>query len=107
MASRRKPVEPEPPRFGSGAAGGVRRDRGRRVPRRGESRISPWFQVSVRDTYDDLARWTRESGVAAVLLDIDTEGEDPYGGLPVLNELRSLNERPDADLAQPRPHALG
>ena len=26
------------------------------------------------------------------MLDIDTEGEDPYGGLTVLNELRKLNE---------------
>ncbi len=54
--------------------------------------LSPWFQVVSRDTYDDLARWARESGVAAVLLDIDTQGEDPFGGLSVLNELRSLNE---------------
>ena len=54
--------------------------------------ITPWFKVLVRDSYNDLARWTREAGVSAVLLDIDTEGEDPYGGLPVLNELRRLNE---------------
>jgi len=54
--------------------------------------IAPWFKVIVRDSYDDLARWTRKADVAAVLLDIDTEGEDPYGGLPVLNELRRLNE---------------
>ncbi len=54
--------------------------------------IMPWFKVMVRDSYEDLARWTREAGVAAVLLDIDTEGEDPYGGLPVLNELHRLNE---------------
>jgi len=27
-----------------------------------------------------------------VLLDIDTEGEDPFGGLAVLKELRRLNE---------------
>ena len=54
--------------------------------------ITPWFNVMVRGSYDDLARWTREAGVAAVLLDIDTEGEEPYGGLPVLNELRRLNE---------------
>jgi len=54
--------------------------------------LSPWFKVVVRDSYDGLARWTRETHVAAVLLDIDTQGEDPYGGLPVLNELRRLNE---------------
>ena len=54
--------------------------------------IAPWFKVIVRDGYDGLARWTREADIAAVLLDIDTQGEDPYGGLPVLNELRRLNE---------------
>ena len=54
--------------------------------------LAPWFTVIDRDSYQDLARWTREAHVAAVLLDIDTEGEDPYGGLPVLNELRRLNE---------------
>ncbi len=54
--------------------------------------LSPWFEVIVRFSYDDLARWTREARVAAVLLDIDTEGEDAFGGLPVLNELRRLNE---------------
>jgi DNA-binding NtrC family response regulator len=54
--------------------------------------LSPWFKVIVRGGYDDLVRWTREAGVAAVLLDIDTEGEDPIGGVPYLNELRKLNE---------------
>ncbi|MDE3188147.1 MAG: sigma-54-dependent Fis family transcriptional regulator [Acidobacteriota bacterium] len=54
--------------------------------------LSPWFHVVVRDSYDGLARWTREAHVVAVLLDIDTQGEDPYGGLPVLDELRRLNE---------------
>jgi DNA-binding NtrC family response regulator len=54
--------------------------------------LSPWCHVEVRDSYDDLTRWTRESGAAAVLLSIDTEGDDPFGGLPVLNDLRRLNE---------------
>jgi DNA-binding NtrC family response regulator len=54
--------------------------------------LSPWFQVVVGDDYENLARLTREAHVSAVLLDIDTEGEDPLGGLPVLNELRRLNE---------------
>src|SRR5258708_773815 len=53
--------------------------------------LLPWFRVVARDTYDDLARRTREQRVSAVVLDIDTQGEDPYGGLPVLNELRKLN----------------
>src|SRR3984885_818142 len=55
--------------------------------------LIPWFQVVVRDDYVDLARWTREENVVAVLLDIDTEGEDQHGGLKVLRELRELNER--------------
>ncbi len=54
--------------------------------------LSPWFKVLSRDGYYDLARLTRESNVAAVLLDIDTQGENPYGGLHVLDELRHLNE---------------
>ena len=54
--------------------------------------LLPWVQVVVRDTYEDLARWTRERQVSAVLLDIDTQGEDPYGGLPILAELRRLNK---------------
>jgi DNA-binding NtrC family response regulator len=54
--------------------------------------LSPWFQVIVGDDYANLARLTKEAHVSAVLLDIDTEGENPLGGLPVLNELRRLNE---------------
>ena len=53
--------------------------------------LLPWVQVVVRDTYEDLARWTREKHVSAVILDIDTQGEDPFGGLPFLTELRRLN----------------
>jgi DNA-binding NtrC family response regulator len=57
--------------------------------------LIPWFRVVLRKNYDDLARWTREARVAAVLLDIDTDGSDAYGGhggLPVLDELRKLNQ---------------
>ena len=56
------------------------------------SELLPWVNVVVRSSYDDLARWTREKKVSAVMLDIDTQGEDPYGGLPVLTELRRLNQ---------------
>jgi DNA-binding NtrC family response regulator len=55
------------------------------------SELLPWVQIVVRDSYEDIARWTRERQVSAVLLDIDTQGEDLYGGLPVLTELRLLN----------------
>jgi DNA-binding NtrC family response regulator len=54
--------------------------------------LSPWVDVLVGDDYENLARLTREANVAAVILDIDTQGEDELGGLPVLNELRRLNE---------------
>ncbi len=90
MASRRKAVEPEPQSAALPAVCIVTVDEeflGQLTPE-----LSPWFQVISRGSYDDLARWTRESGMAAVLLDIDTQGEDPFGGLPVLNELRRLNE---------------
>jgi DNA-binding NtrC family response regulator len=57
--------------------------------------LIPWFQVVLRRDFEDLARWTREAHVVAVLLDIDTEESDAYqghGGLPVLDELRKLNQ---------------
>jgi len=52
--------------------------------------LLPWMRVVVHEKYDDLARWARERQVSAVVLDIDTQGDDPYGGLPVLTELRRL-----------------
>ena len=57
--------------------------------------LIPWFQVVLHADYEDLARLTREAGVVAVLLDIDTDevdGKEVQGGLPVLNELRKLNQ---------------
>ena len=54
--------------------------------------LAPWCHVEVRDSYEGLTRWTREVGVAAVLLSIDTDGDEAFGGLSVLNELRRLNE---------------
>ena len=54
--------------------------------------LAPWCEVVVRDSYEGLTRWTRETGVAAVLLSIDTEGDESFGGLSALNELRRLNE---------------
>jgi len=53
--------------------------------------LAPWFQVEVRGSYDGLDRWAKQAQVAAVLLDIDTEGDDAFGGLPFLNQLRRLN----------------
>src|SRR5512133_792198 len=53
--------------------------------------LQPWVEIAVRDTYEDLARWTREKHVSAVVIDLDTQGEDLLGGLPVLTELRRLS----------------
>ncbi len=56
--------------------------------------LIPWFQVVLRKNFANLARWTREAHVVAVLLDIDTEPDDAHqghGGLPILSELRKLN----------------
>jgi len=56
-----------------------------------DAELKPWCKVLVQHTYEDLPRWTRENRVAAVVLDIDTVGEDSYGGIPVLEEMRRMN----------------
>ncbi|WP_348262974.1 sigma-54 dependent transcriptional regulator [Telmatobacter sp. DSM 110680] len=53
--------------------------------------LQPWVEIVARETYEDLARWTREKQVSAVVIDIDTHGEDSLGGLAVVTELRRLN----------------
>jgi DNA-binding NtrC family response regulator len=54
--------------------------------------IEPWCRVTRRSEYDGLAHWTqRQDSVSGIVLDIDTEGKDPLGGLHVLNELRRLH----------------
>ena len=51
--------------------------------------LIPWFQVVLRHSCHNLARWTREADVQAVILDLDF---DPgSNALAVLNELRRLN----------------
>ncbi|MGD0730171.1 MAG: sigma-54 dependent transcriptional regulator [Terracidiphilus sp.] len=92
MSSKRKPAEPEPPSTPQTAQPVVcivtvdEEFLELLIPE-----LSPWFEVIVHQSYEDLARWTREAFAAAVLLDIDTEGEEPFGGLSVLDELRRLN----------------
>lgn len=54
--------------------------------------LLPWFNVVVRDSYADLARWTRHTQAVAALIDIDSDGPQPYAGVPVLSELRRLDE---------------
>jgi DNA-binding NtrC family response regulator len=53
--------------------------------------IEPWCRVTQRSDYSGLARWAQsQDNVSAIVLDIDTKGKDPVGGLRVLNELRRL-----------------
>jgi DNA-binding NtrC family response regulator len=53
--------------------------------------IKPWCRVTQRDDYGGLARWAQsQDGVSGIVLDIDTQGKDPLGGLRVLKELRRL-----------------
>jgi DNA-binding NtrC family response regulator len=56
------------------------------------SELLPWFQVEVRRNSNDLARWTREAQVDAVLIDIDSDGLEAQVGLTKVNELRRLDE---------------
>src|ERR1700733_5262974 len=60
------------------------------------SELAPWFELTVGDTYEGLARGGRETGVFAVLLEMDTEEEVAFWVLLGLNELRKLN--PDLTL---------
>ena len=74
MASRRKPVELEPSSTALPAVCVVTADEEFHALLTPE--FEPWFQVVFLDSFDGLARWTHEAGIAAVLLDIDTEGEE-------------------------------
>ena len=56
------------------------------------SELLPWFQLEVRKNSNDLARWTREAQVDAVLIDIDSDGLEAQVGLTKVNELRRLDE---------------
>src|SRR3984957_2356317 len=56
------------------------------------SELLPWFQVEVRRNSNDLARWTREAQVDAVLIDIDSDGLEAQAGFTKVNELRRLDE---------------
>ncbi len=55
------------------------------------TQLLPWFQIVVRGSMKDLARWTRESQVVAVLLDLDTAAASEAAGLAAVAELRTLN----------------
>jgi DNA-binding NtrC family response regulator len=55
-----------------------------------ESELSPWYRVRRRNDYVDTALWVREQKAQAVLVDIDTQGEEAHAGVRVLRELRIL-----------------
>jgi DNA-binding NtrC family response regulator len=56
-----------------------------------EAELAPWYQVRHRNHYGDAAIWVREQRAQAVLVDIDTQGEDAHAGMGVLRELRILD----------------
>jgi DNA-binding NtrC family response regulator len=56
-----------------------------------EAELAPWYQVRHRNHYGDAAIWVREQRAQAVLVDIDTQGEDAHAGVGVLRELRILD----------------
>ncbi len=55
-----------------------------------EAELSPWYRVCHRDHYGDAALWVREQRAQAVLVDIDTQGDDAHAGAGMLRELRIL-----------------
>jgi DNA-binding NtrC family response regulator len=56
-----------------------------------ESELAPWYAVGHRDHYGDAAIWVREQKAQAVLVDIDTQGDEAHAGVRVLHELRVLD----------------
>jgi DNA-binding NtrC family response regulator len=55
-----------------------------------EPELAPWYQVAHRNHYKDAAIWVREQRAQAVLVDIDTQGDEAHAGTRVLHELRIL-----------------
>ena len=56
-----------------------------------EPELAPWYQVAYRNHYRDAAIWVREQRGQAVLVDIDTQGDEAHAGTRVLHELRVLD----------------
>src|SRR5580658_7465554 len=55
-----------------------------------EAELAPWYRVGHRNHYGDVAIWVREERAQAVLVDIDTQGDEAHAGVRVLRELRVL-----------------
>jgi DNA-binding NtrC family response regulator len=55
-----------------------------------EPELAPWYQIRYRNHYGDAAIWVREQRGQAVVVDIDTQGDEAHAGVRVLRELRIL-----------------
>src|SRR3984957_11630406 len=56
-----------------------------------EAELAPWYQVRHRNHYGDVAIWVRGERALALLVDIDTQGDEAHAGVRVLRELRILD----------------
>ncbi len=55
-----------------------------------EPELSPWYQVRHRNQFGDTAIWVREQRAEALLVDIDSQGDEADTGIRVLRELHVL-----------------
>lgn len=53
--------------------------------------LAPWYTIAHQASYDNLVPRVREERAQAVVLDIDTEGDDRHAGLIMVRELRALD----------------
>jgi DNA-binding NtrC family response regulator len=52
--------------------------------------LSPWYRIAHQDNFANVPPRVREERARAVIIDIDTEGENPHAGLIIVRELRAL-----------------
>jgi DNA-binding NtrC family response regulator len=55
-----------------------------------EPELAPWYQVRHRKQFGDTAIWVREQRAQALLVDIDSQGDEADTGIRVLRELHVL-----------------
>ncbi len=55
-----------------------------------EPELAPWYQVRHRKHFGDTAIWVREQRAQALLVDIDSQGDEADTGIRVLRELHVL-----------------
>jgi DNA-binding NtrC family response regulator len=56
-----------------------------------EAELAPWYKTAFRNHYGDAAIWVREQRAPAVVVDIDTQGDEAHAGVGLLHELRVLD----------------